>query len=220
MIINNKEIEMIIFDLDGTLLDSGAVWKDVDKKFFEKRKIEMPLDYGQTIAHMGFDNASHYTKVTFNLKESEQEIINEWESSVIDAYVNEIELKPYAREFLKLAKEKKCILNVATANQKNCYEPCLRRNQVIDFFKKIIDVKNYKNGKKTPDIYLDIAKSFQIDPSKILVIEDISTALKSAREGGFVTCAIYEKTSKEENEKKDIANIYINSFLDLINMVK
>ena len=52
MKINNNEIKMIIFDLDGTLLDSLKIWKDVDINFFAKRNLEMPSDYGQKIAHI------------------------------------------------------------------------------------------------------------------------------------------------------------------------
>lgn len=219
MKIKKWEIKLIIFDLDGTLLDSCAIWKDVDKKFFLKRNIPMPEDYGKYIAHMGFDNASKYTKERFNLKESPEEIIKEWENEVIYGYQNEIELKDHAKEFIELCKSKGCILTIATANQENCYLPCLKRNNILDYFTKILDVKNYNEGKKSPQIYLDIASSFSLKPEEILVIEDISTALKSAKEGGFVTCAIYEKTSDEENLKKSIADMYIKSFSDIIKEV-
>lgn len=219
MKIKNREIKLIIFDLDGTLLDSGAIWKDVDKKFFKKRNIQMPEDYGKTIAHMGFDNASKYTKERFNLEESPEEIIKEWENEVIYGYQNEIKLKDHAKEFIKLCKSKGCILTIATANQENCYLPCLKRNDIFDYFTKILDVKNYKDGKKSPQIYLDIANSFSLKPEEILVMEDISTALKSAKEGGFITCAVYEKTSDEENLKKTIADMYIESFSDIIKEV-
>ena len=79
--------------------------------------------------------------------------------------------------------------------------------------------KEYNEGKNSPQIYLDIARKHNLVPSEVLVIEDIVTALNSAKRGGFNTCAIYEQTCKEEDVKKEISDIYITSFLDLIDLI-
>ena len=47
-----------IFDLDGTLLDSGHIWKDIDRLFLGKRGIEVPSDYYQAVAPLGFGGAA------------------------------------------------------------------------------------------------------------------------------------------------------------------
>lgn len=216
MKVKNNEIKLIIFDLDGTLLDSCKIWQEVDINFFNKRNLLMPSTYSQDISHMGLTAASIYTKETFNLKESPEEIIKEWEDAVLEKYKNEVKLKPYAREFLEQCKRNGIILTIATANQENCYLPCLKRNEVLSYFQKIIDVRNYPQGKDNPDIYLQISKEFNLDPKNILVIEDISKAINSANKGGFNTCAIFEETSLEEENKKQASDIYILSFKDLL----
>ena len=109
MKINNNEIKMIIFDLDGTLLDSLKIWKDVDINFFAKRNLEMPSDYGQKIAHMGLEKASQYTKERFNLPESPEEILKEWEDAVYFEYANNVVLKDYAKEFLEIWKKREVL---------------------------------------------------------------------------------------------------------------
>ena len=216
MKVKNNEIKLIILDLDGTLLDSCKIWKEVDINFFKKRNLLMPSTYSQDISHMGLTAASKYTKETFNLKESPEEIIKEWEDAVLEKYKNEVKLKPYARDFLEQCKRNGIILSVATANQENCYLPCLKRNDILSYFDKIIDVRNYPNGKNTPDIYLEISKQFNLNPKNILVIEDISKGIESAKKGGFNTCAIFEETSLEEEKKREISDIYILSFKDLL----
>ena len=66
MKIINKEIKGVIFDLDGTLLDSTFVWNEVDMKFFNRRNMEIPPTYVEDIAHIGLKEAAIYTKNKYN----------------------------------------------------------------------------------------------------------------------------------------------------------
>lgn len=220
MIAGGLSFDGIIFDLDGTLIDSGGIWQSVDEKFFSGRKLKMPPDYPSAIAHLGFEKAAAYTKKRFHLEEAPEEIVREWENEVVDLYRNELLLKEGAEDFLRLAEKSGCVLGIATAAQKNCYEPCLKRNGIAAFFSDIVDTTRYPSGKRSPEIYLDIAGKWGLSPSRVLVIEDILTALQSARSGGFLTCAIYEKTCKDEKEKRRIGDLYIESFRDLMKEAK
>ena len=49
----NKDIKAVIFDMDGTMINSTGLWHDIDKKFFAKRGMELPKDYAQNIVHLG-----------------------------------------------------------------------------------------------------------------------------------------------------------------------
>ena len=67
MKIGNKEIKGVIFDIDGTLIDSCDIWGEVDIRFFSKRNLEMPSDYQEAIGHIGLEKAAEYTINRFNL---------------------------------------------------------------------------------------------------------------------------------------------------------
>jgi beta-phosphoglucomutase-like phosphatase (HAD superfamily) len=218
MKINNHEIKMIIFDLDGTLIDSCGIWKQIDHNFFGKRNIPYPKTYGATIAHMGLEQTAIYTKETFGLHESIEEIMEEWMNESRHLYQNEIILKDGVKEFVELCHKENIPMVVATACDESCYLPCLKRNGIYDDFVSITDTRNYPQGKLTPDIYLDLAKKYGYKPYEVVVFEDIVVALKSAISGGFNTVAIYEKTtSKEDDEiKRTISDLYINSFNELL----
>ena len=69
MKINDKEIDGIIFDLDGTLFDSCSMWHQIDIDFFKKRGMIIPNDYAEAIAHLGLKKAASYTKCRFNFPE-------------------------------------------------------------------------------------------------------------------------------------------------------
>lgn len=219
MKINNLDVKCIIFDLDGTLLDSTKVWRDVDNDFFASRGMETPEGYGKKISAMGLEGSAHYTKTTYNIKESEEEIIQEWLNAAQEKYAKEIKLKANAKEFLNYLKTFNIPLCVATANSKECYEPCLINNGIYDYFDHIYDVRKYKNGKNTPDIFLDIAKKTNLEPKDILVFEDTLSVIKVCKNASFNVAGIFDEvcSKEDEQEKQEISDIYINDFSCLIN---
>ena len=93
----------LIFDLDGTLLDSMSVWDRVDEAFLRRRGIPIPEDYARSIAHLAFPAAAQYTIERFGLSESIAAITAEWHALALDAYRRDVRLKPGAREYLSRA---------------------------------------------------------------------------------------------------------------------
>ena len=57
-----KDIKAVIFDMDGTMINSTGLWHEIDKKFFAKRGMELPKDYAQNIVHLGLKEAARFTK--------------------------------------------------------------------------------------------------------------------------------------------------------------
>ena len=115
MKIKHIDIKAVIFDLDGTLLDSCKVWFEVDKNFFAKRGKEVPKDYGKIIGTMGLAQAAVFTKETYGIEESPEEIFSEWMDAVVTKYSEEVQLKPHVREYLEFLAKNNIPLAVATA---------------------------------------------------------------------------------------------------------
>lgn len=216
MKIKGLDIKAIIFDLDGTLLDSCKVWFEVDKKFFAKRGREVPKDYGKIIGTMGLTQASIFTKESYGLEETPEEIFSEWMESVVDKYTNEVQLKPNVNKYLDFLAENSIPMAVATASSKVMYEPCLKNNGIYDYFDHICDVKKFKNGKNTPELFLYVAKLLGYEPHEILIFEDTLHAIKVALEAGFNVCAVYEESCNDEKEKEKISSFYIKDFKEML----
>lgn len=195
------KIKGVIFDLDGTILDSTWVWKKVDEDFLGKHGFEVPEDYSDAIKAMGFEQVANYTIARFQLPLSASEVMAEWNEMAIQAYSEQVKLKPGTKELLLWLREQGIPAGVATSNTSLLFEPCLRSNGVYDLFHSFTEGNEVDRGKEFPDIYIKESEKLGCDPSSCAVFEDIIPALKGAGSGGFLTIGVKEKSWGYEDEE-------------------
>ena len=65
--INIKELEAVIFDLDGSLVDSMWMWKKIDMEYLERFGISLPENLQQEIEGMSFVETAGYFKEHFHI---------------------------------------------------------------------------------------------------------------------------------------------------------
>lgn len=212
-----KNFKGAIFDLDGTLLDSMWVWKQIDVDFLGKRGLDVPRDYLEKITPMHFLQAAEYTIKRFSLPDTTDEIIAEWSDMALDAYRNTIGLKPHAKEYLLYLKEKDVKLSVATASNEQIYTPALKRNGIYDLFDAFTSSYEAARGKGFPDVYELAAEKIGLDAEDCVVFEDIYAGIKGAKAGGFFAVGVEDVFASHERDKIIAeADLYIKDFSELI----
>ena len=93
MKLNRKKA--VIFDLDGTLVDSMWMWKAIDIEYLARFGLACPDDLQKEIEGMSFSETAVYFKERFRLKESLDEIKNAWIQMSIEKYRKEVTLKGF-----------------------------------------------------------------------------------------------------------------------------
>ncbi|MDR1016880.1 MAG: HAD family phosphatase [Coriobacteriales bacterium] len=195
-----KKIHACIFDLDGTLFDSTAMWAQVDKDFLAKRGFAVPSDYRAHIATMSFAEASAYTVKRFQLKEDPAALCEEWFAMVEQAYAERIELKAGAGAYLRTLKAAGAKLAVATSSTPRLYRVALEHLQIAGLFDYVASADQVGVGKERPDVYLFAAARLGIKPEHCLVYEDMLKGLCSAKAAGMVTAAVLDEASMTDWE--------------------
>ncbi len=205
-----------IFDLDGTVLSSMGLWRKVDELFFTSRSMPVPDGYIQAISPLGTQKAAIYTKETYGIEESIEEIINEWQTTAKKEYSENVKLKPHAKEYIHLLKKSGVKIAVATASDPEMFEECLKKNDIFDCFDFFITVNEVGKGKGEPDIYIKACERMGILPEECMVFEDILTAIMSAKKGGFYCVGMYDESSEKDTEEiKKIADKFIFDFEEM-----
>ena len=206
----------MIFDLDGTLLDSMYVWNEVDEIFLRRRGYDVPADYAQSIAHLSFSDAARYTIARFGLHETVDTIMAEWHALAVRAYRDDVPLKPGACAFLERQRQKGVRLAAATSSEEALFAPCLSRLGIADWFENVTTVREVARGKGFPDIYELAARRLGLPPADCAVFEDILKGVEGAKLGGFYTVGVFDPASEADRPAIEAAaDLYITSWDDI-----
>lgn len=212
-----NNIKAVLFDLDGTLVDSMSMWKEIDVDYLKKFGLPVPETLQQDIEGLSMYQTAVYFKETFGIPDSLEEIQNTWNTMAYDKYTNEVPLKPAVREFLELLKSKQIPCGIATSNSRVLTEAILRSHQVDEYFSVMMTGDEVTKGKPDPQVYLKAAEKIGVDPKECLVFEDIPFGIMAGKRAGMTVCAVEDVYSMKDTEEKiRLADFYIKSYEELL----
>lgn len=213
-----ENIDAVLFDLDGTLVDSMWMWRDIDIEYLGRFGITMPENLQQEIAGISVTQTAIYFQKTFGITDSIEKIINDWDEMARRKYREEVPLKPGVEKFLTFLKEQHISCAIATSNSKTLTEEVLQSHQIKHFFKEIITGEDIHKGKPNPDVYLECAERLGVQAERCLVFEDIPFGILAGKRAGMKVCAVEEDYAREDVEEvRRLADYYICSYEDILN---
>lgn len=214
---NAVKPKAIIFDMDGTLLDSLSVWADSDREFLAGLGYEYDPKHSLAMKTMHFDSACEYLVREFSLPLTAEETGKRILEIVEEHYINEIPLKDGAEEFLAAARNAGIKMCVATSNKKALAEASLKAKGIMDYLEFVITSDEVGGGKETPEIFLKAAEMLGAIPEETVVFEDSIHAVLSAKSAGFKVIGVYDPLCPEEFEEiKKHADLSVGSFCELL----
>lgn len=214
-ILENKAA--VLFDLDGTLVDSMWMWKEIDIEFLGRFGYDCPNDMEREIEGMSFSETAVYFKKRFALPMTLDEIKACWITMSIDKYRNEVTLKPGALEFLKYCRENRIKTGIATSNGRDMVDAVLESLKIAPYFQVVTTACEVASGKPEPDIYLEVARRLSVTPSSCLVFEDVPAGIMAGKRAGMTVLAVEDEFSKNlEPEKKQLADGFIQDYFELL----
>lgn len=209
----NKAYQAVIFDLDGTLVDSMWVWAKIDEVYLGERNIEVPQDMEKDLEGMSFTETAAYFKERFALEDSVEEIKEAWNQLALEFYTKHIPLKANVNEFLQLLHTKNIKLGIATSNSITLVTAILERFDIKKYFHSIRTSCEVEKGKPHPYIYLKVAEDLGVNPEDCLVFEDVPNGVLAGRRAGMDVWAVEDLQSKDTKESlQELANHFITSY--------
>lgn len=203
----------VIFDLDGSLVDSMWMWKAIDIEYLRDHGIEAPATLQKDIGGRSFFETAVYFKERFGLQDTIEQIGDDWNRMAWDKYTHEVPLKDGVSEFLELCDNKGIKLGIASSNSTELIEQVLASHGIKDKFMSVKSGTEIVKGKPAPDVYLAVAKELETEPSKCLVFEDLVDGIKAGKNAGMTVVAVSDDYSRHSDDvKRELADCYIEDY--------
>jgi len=235
--LENKKV--IIFDLDGTLIDSIGIWSEIDKKLIEiiggnetdiaqisKQRDETLKKYSKCedayLEYCGFLGEKYHSNLPkAEIKRRRYEIAQDYLRNVI-------EYKEGAPEFLKYLKDKGFTLVIASTTNDHTIEAYRHENKNImsmanfdDIFTFILAKGSVKELKPNPEIHYKVMEKLNVSPDECIIFEDTLIGVEAANAAKIDVVAMYDKYSDCNREEiNKLSKYQFKNFKEALKLIK
>lgn len=214
---NTEGIKLVIFDMDGVIVDSEPIHFEAEKESFRRLGIEVSKQEHES--YVGMDQRGIWSAI--RKKHGIDISVNELEKQHIKTlteYIekSDIEFMTDIDKFIEKIKKKGIKSAVASSSPKILIERVLKSINLYDKFDFIISGEEVKYGKPAPDIFLKTAEIMGVDCNNSIVIEDSENGVNAAKSSDMRCIGFFNLNSGNQNLEN--ADIVVKEFREIINI--
>lgn len=208
----------IIFDMDGTIIDSEHIWRKVTRDLIVSKGVDPThelLEHFETnLKGLATHASCAFIKKELELHHTIEELMLEKHQRAIDLFNKQINFIDGFKAFHKRALEKNLKVGIATNADDNTLQKTKDKLNLHSFFgEHIYNITHVNNKHKpAPDLYLHTAEKLQLDPKECVAIEDSGHGIKAAVDAGMFCIGI--NTSKNRDLLHE-AHLIIDHYDDI-----
>lgn len=208
-------IKAVIFDMDGTLIDTEKYYRIAWKYALESFGYHPTEEQLLMFRSLGRPFSSAYLKKTFG-EELEYEQVRKVRQGRFNELVETqgIQLKPGAKEILTFLREKNIVTAIATCTNIERANQYLKQIGLYNLLDRVISASMVETGKPAPDIYLYACKELGLNPANCMAVEDSPNGIYSAHDAGCNVVMVPDQSPADDEIRKVLYG-YENSLFDL-----
>lgn len=204
-----------IFDFDGTVFDSMHIWKGVKFQFFDRIGLVLNEEQREEFKNLFLLDAIELAKTRFDLKMTDKELFDEFFTLIKEKYLADTKPKNDIIEFLEKLKAKGVKMGIATATGEPALIAVLEKFNMLHYFEEIYSTYTVGASKTEPKVYDVVLNELGTEKETTWIFEDALYAAKTAKKAGYNVVGIYDKSEPEQEELKNLVDIYIHNYSEL-----
>ena len=199
-------LKAILFDLDGTLIDSEYFHYDGWNVLLAEAGVHLTYeDWVKNYAGIPLPANAKRLIEKYNINIAFDEMVSRREALTLESFkTKDIKLMPFVLENLEFFTEKGLTLALVTSSPRADVEAVFAKNGLKHFFKFTVTRSEVTHSKPHPESYEVCVRELGLAKEECLVFEDTLNGTKAAKAAGLVCFAIQSNT--DEHEKLAIAD--------------
>ncbi|NLC40709.1 MAG: HAD family phosphatase [Clostridiaceae bacterium] len=191
--------QYLLFDMDGTLLDSMNEWSGLIESFLDLHSYSIPKHIHQGMMHMRVSEVAQYMHENIMPDQTPADITRSIYDLMARHYREDVTIKPGVVEYLTRCRQEGKRMAVVTATARELALPVLERLQLDSYFDLFLSTRDIGISKTEPDIYVQASRELGAQTnSQAAVFEDAPYALETAAKAGFYTILLDDPVYREE----------------------
>ena len=217
-----KNFDAVIFDMDGVLIDSEPLWKIAMEEVFHSVGCSLTRTDFQKTVGLRIDEVCEYwyqnpawADRNRSPKEAEDLIM----LRMVELIKENGEPLTGVLETTEYLRKQGIKIGLATSSYTVLIDAVLESLGIRDRFDEIHSAEDEKYGKPHPAVYLTVAERLKLDPMRCLVIEDSLNGVISGKAAKMKVVCIPEKTHHPE-PKLNVADYLFDDMLLFLDTIK
>jgi len=188
-----KGVKAVLFDLDGTLVDSSKAITSAVEKVLESRGLR--CNRAKVARMIGLPLENIFGVLVPNLSAEETwQLVREYREYYTAHHLRNTSIHPSANIVLRKLKARDFALGIATTKYRKPVMEILAHFGISELFDVVVTGYEVKEHKPAPDIVLEAAKRLRVDPKQCVVVGDSPIDVQAGKEAGSFTIAVLSKT--------------------------
>jgi len=205
---------VILFDLDGTLLDTEPLIIETFTQILKKYKPELVLTRDQKIGFLGPTLNQSLEK--YLDPETAKRAFDDYRKLNIELHPSMIKTMPHAKELLEALKEKNYTLGVVSSKKKEAVELGLKLTQLDTYFSVIIGYDEVKKFKPDPEGLISACKALNLYRDDAIYVGDTDTDMMAADKAGMYAVALITHDERKQAILATKPNEAIHDLMELL----
>lgn len=203
----------LLFDCDGTLLDSMWMWESLARNVLKEQGIDLPIEEDRKTASMSHEAACQYYADIYFEGQKADVLLQEFDRVLNDQYQNHLQLKPHVRDVLDRLHEANIPMAIASSTDERLLKMVFERLELMPYFRFIQSVDNAGHSKDSEAYYHLAAERFGVPLSEMVFFDDALYALTRAKSVGLTTVGVADATTEDVADLiKSVSDYYIEDF--------
>ncbi|MDR1070783.1 MAG: HAD family phosphatase [Gracilibacteraceae bacterium] len=216
MIALPANIKGIVFDMDGTLLDTMPVWRGLSETFLEGYGVTLSPAAEADLLPLSLEQSVAYFHECLKVPAAKKDMLAEIYAMANRRYHKLAKPKAGVREYLEQRAAAGCKMCVATVTDRAMAAQVLARFELRRFFTDIYTCDTIGRPKSDPRFFLDVVERLGLSPAESAVFEDSLYCMRSARAAGLTVIGVFDaEAAADETAAREYCHQYIYSFTEL-----